>query len=755
MAGSDPKSGRASEPVPDRGMTEADEDPLVELARIVSEDSGFSTPKTEKPETMRNERTQRSAHSEGLEAELLQELETSLGGDEDTAAPEAASEPSGARSAPRRAAEVERDPDDLLRSIEEQLGKFEQRQAERLAASAASLASEDEDEAEEAEGLVATDYEAEPEVAPAEPPMTVEPEEEPRVEEPPQERWQSRRMSRIRLLDEADEPENAPRASVWDEEAEPAQPVTSDYRFRGPAHAEWERSALEGGYEPPAPAPSQRDDEHRGEEAAPRRVASLPGFGGDESSDADLFVPHRKSSPAHDPFVEAEPVREASDGARVSAETLRRRRIADAFPEFEDEPSVDTGKDERAAMNARLAEALESDFTEPSYDKPWKPGEASAKDEPKVAAATPAGASRRAAAARAQAAQRGRGARTALFTIIGAVIVVLIGGAAALYYRSTEGGPAMPPPVIAADTSPVKIEPPKSQTTAENDTAGEAVYDRVSGNTQPTDEQVVDSTEEPREVARIVLPSSQTEGNESVVRPVGDEGGDTAATDTSSAAPTADEIGPRRVPTFTVRPDGTIIANSDGEDASASGQEMASGTSETQAPAASDTAASAAPATTAATTNAEAPAAADDTTTSSPAAQEPTELASAAASEPAAASTTAPAADDTEAPVNLLNEAEAQPASATQQPATQAIPDGYLVQVSSQRSMEQAEASFADIQQQYPSVLAGMKPVIQEADLGDKGIYFRVRVGPWASRDEAIRVCESLQAAGGSCFVTH
>jgi len=746
MAGSDPTSGRGSGPVPDRGMKEADEDPLVELARIVSEDSGFSTPKTEKPDTMRNERTQRSAYSEGLEAELLQELETSLGGSEDAAAPETVPEPSGGRSAPQRTAvEVERDPDDLLRSIEEQLGKFEQRQAERLAASAASLAAEEEDE--ELEELAASNVVVEPEIA-DEPRMMAEPEEEPRADEPPQERWQSRRMSRIRLLDEADEPENAPRTSVWEEETESAQPIASDYRFRGPAHAEWDRSALEANYEPETPVPSAHDDERRGEEAAPRRTASFPGFGSDESSDANLFVPHRKSGRAYDPFVEAEPVRETSDEARVSAETLRRRRIADAFPEFEDEPSADTGKDERAAMNARLAEALESDFAEPSYGKPWKPGEAGAKDEPKVATATSA-ASRRAAAARAQAAQRGRGARTALFTIIGAVIVVLIGGAAALYLRSTEGGPATPPPVIAADRSPVKIEPPKSQTTAENDTAGEAVYDRVSGNTQPTDEQVVDSTEEPREVARIVLPSSQTEGNGSVVRPVGDEGSDAAAADTSSAAPTADEIGPRRVPTFTVRPDGTIIANGDGEDASVSGQQMASATPQAQAPApaASDTAAPAAPA----TTNAQAPVAADDAATSRPAAQQPTELAS-AASEPASTSATG-SADNTEAPVNLLNEAEAQPAAALPA-ATQAIPDGYLVQVSSQRSMDQAEASFADIQQQYPSVLGGLKAVIQEADLGDKGIYFRVRVGPWASRDEAIKVCESLKAAGGSCFVT-
>ncbi len=68
--------------------------------------------------------------------------------------------------------------------------------------------------------------------------------------------------------------------------------------------------------------------------------------------------------------------------------------------------------------------------------------------------------------------------------------------------------------------------------------------------------------------------------------------------------------------------------------------------------------------------------------------------------------------------------------------------------------MDQAQSAYADLQKHYPSVLGNLDPVIQEADLGTKGIYYRVRVGPWASRDDAIKVCESLKAAGGNCFVT-
>ena len=68
------------------------------------------------------------------------------------------------------------------------------------------------------------------------------------------------------------------------------------------------------------------------------------------------------------------------------------------------------------------------------------------------------------------------------------------------------------------------------------------------------EEQVVESSEEPREIARIVLPPSQEDAAEPLVRPVGEgETAPTAATDEAALA------GPRRVRTYVVRPDGTIV----------------------------------------------------------------------------------------------------------------------------------------------------------------------------------------------------
>jgi SPOR domain len=78
---------------------------------------------------------------------------------------------------------------------------------------------------------------------------------------------------------------------------------------------------------------------------------------------------------------------------------------------------------------------------------------------------------------------------------------------------------------------------------------------------------------------------------------------------------------------------------------------------------------------------------------------------------------------------------------------------GYLVQVSSQRSESDAQASYKALQGKFPAVLGSHPPVIKRADLGDKGVYYRAMVGPFGSSEEAVQFCGSLKNAGGQCVV--
>ncbi len=79
---------------------------------------------------------------------------------------------------------------------------------------------------------------------------------------------------------------------------------------------------------------------------------------------------------------------------------------------------------------------------------------------------------------------------------------------------------------------------------------------------------------------------------------------------------------------------------------------------------------------------------------------------------------------------------------------------GMLVQVSSQRSEDAARATFRDLQARYPSILGSYQVNIQRADLGDRGVFYRARVGPFSSSD-AQRLCDDLKAAGGDCILAH
>jgi SPOR domain len=77
----------------------------------------------------------------------------------------------------------------------------------------------------------------------------------------------------------------------------------------------------------------------------------------------------------------------------------------------------------------------------------------------------------------------------------------------------------------------------------------------------------------------------------------------------------------------------------------------------------------------------------------------------------------------------------------------------YVVQVSSQRSEADAQASYKVLQDKFPNVLGAWVPIITRADTGANGIFYRAAVGPFKTADEASQFCGTLKAAGGQCVV--
>ena len=80
---------------------------------------------------------------------------------------------------------------------------------------------------------------------------------------------------------------------------------------------------------------------------------------------------------------------------------------------------------------------------------------------------------------------------------------------------------------------------------------------------------------------------------------------------------------------------------------------------------------------------------------------------------------------------------------------------GYVAVLSSQKSRMDALKIFANMQEKYGEVLSSRTPDVQEANLAEKGVWYRLVVGPPGSREAASSLCTQLKAAGYSgCWVT-
>ena len=383
-----------------------------------------------------------------------------------------------------------------------------------------------------------------------------------------------------------------------------------------------------------------------------------------------------------------------------------------------------------------------------------------------------------------------------VFAVIAAMLaIVAVGGAAVFLFRGDSAN-GSPPPIIAADAGPTKV-PPDEPAATDTDAQGKLIYDRVDESADGSDTRLVTSADGavgdiPAEdadiannpISRVIIP-----GGPGIDQPVSEEGGTAEAVIAEADVPEPPaaeqpEIGPRMVRTVVVKPDGTIVSSeATGVDEDGNALPPQEGTD-----------VAAAPETIPDPTRTQMDAVlegGDLPVNPDPLSQpEPTEEPAVVAEAPAAEPIPDPpqeteTAASPDLPTPQPEPEPAAPAAAAPQPApepppqrtivaTTGSPDGpidltpgtapaagavqrsagggTLVQVSAQKSQEAAISAYRSLQQRYPNILGSFKPTIVRADLGAKGIYYRVRVGPFSGGDAA-RLCEDLKAAGADCIL--
>ncbi|CAI8216712.1 MAG: Uncharacterised protein [Alphaproteobacteria bacterium] len=79
--------------------------------------------------------------------------------------------------------------------------------------------------------------------------------------------------------------------------------------------------------------------------------------------------------------------------------------------------------------------------------------------------------------------------------------------------------------------------------------------------------------------------------------------------------------------------------------------------------------------------------------------------------------------------------------------------EDFMVQLAASRSRALARGVYSSLQGNYSDLLGQRNPLILRVDLGDKGIFYRVNVPGFESRNAASAFCTNLKSRGQDCLV--
>lgn len=120
---------------------------------------------------------------------------------------------------------------------------------------------------------------------------------------------------------------------------------------------------------------------------------------------------------------------------------------------------------------------------------------------------------------------------------------------------------------------------------------------------------------------------------------------------------------------------------------------------------------------------------------------------------PAAVPVARPEQEPAKTIADLVARTEPKPAAQPAPKAEAAAPAGeWQVQLAAFRDEASANEAWKGLQKKFPDALSGLKPTVIRADLGDRGIYFRLRTGDFASKQKADAFCQTLAAKGQGCI---
>ena len=78
----------------------------------------------------------------------------------------------------------------------------------------------------------------------------------------------------------------------------------------------------------------------------------------------------------------------------------------------------------------------------------------------------------------------------------------------------------------------------------------------------------------------------------------------------------------------------------------------------------------------------------------------------------------------------------------------------FVVQIGAFKEDAEAASHWQAFKKRHGDLTGVLKPDIKRVDLGGKGVWYRLRVGPFETRQNAVAFCEVLRTRGGDCIDT-
>jgi hypothetical protein len=78
---------------------------------------------------------------------------------------------------------------------------------------------------------------------------------------------------------------------------------------------------------------------------------------------------------------------------------------------------------------------------------------------------------------------------------------------------------------------------------------------------------------------------------------------------------------------------------------------------------------------------------------------------------------------------------------------------GYVLQIGAYKSQSDADTAWKAYKAKHAALLAGYGDNVQQANLGEKGTWYRLRIGGFADKAMATSLCDRLKADGGACIL--